>query len=561
MELAALLGLAGIVLTQTQRSPDPPSDAYDDPTPTPTPPKQPDAIDPAIAGRSAAGPPPLFDPASVGERSFAEFMAEGQGAVLARPPPASAADIDRLAPSQQPYFRSERTQGFNPRTAQFKSELFSGRTRVDVSETGTWQHRQEQAKPFFNPQESAVPVSSSGRSDNPTFDVQAVRDRFVISGTQKNVLPAEQLRVGPAVGYAANVAAADGFHPFLRVMPNNVGSYKLTQLPGDVIPGAAPVPTATSRFFKQNKNVDSLKMYERKEYPMAATGDPSLQGPTVRSEEPRQLCNNRGNKHPGDIGCARAPPRNTCGSGGVAVNTAFALLRDQAGSRPIGYEQFEATRESNNRSQNPHATLPGPVSMQQGTLAHGMTAPQFVTDEGRFEKLHRESLRPFSDLVGVQAASSRAIAPPGSVEAQWTAPQTTMRDVTGAVPFNVGIAAPAGDRSTTVTAPQRQGAYLQLDRHAKRGDQVREYTPGPSMSRPDNKTHGKVGIKGSRERGGRIMGTAELQVGRPGVVNEHRGNDTRYGRKTGPNNVRLWNSLAADQLKQNEFAKTIASLA
>ena len=573
MELAALLGLfagAGAVLSRPQTAA---GDQYDDapasaavsasPSPAaprapPPPKKQPDAVDPARAGRSASGPPPLFDPASTGERSFAEFIAEGQGATLTHAPPAAASGLSLVPPERQPMFKSERTQGTNPRTTQFKTELFTGATRADVSETGTWKHRKETEAPRFHPTESAAAVTSSGRTDNPTFAQNGVRDRYVASATQKNVLPAEQLRVGPGLGYGANVASADGFHPFLRVMPNNVGEYKLTQLPGGVVPGAAHIGQGTSRDFVQNKNKNSLKFYERNKYPLAAVGDQrAYTGPTQRPAEPRKLCNSRGNKHPGDLGCAA---KSGCGSGGVPVNRSFALLRDQAGSQPVGFEQFTSTRRANSRSQNTPATAPGPAGLPSGTVAHGMTAPEFTVEEGRFEKLHRESLRPFSDLAGMQVASARAVAPIGGVEPQWQAPQPTVRDVTGAVPLAVGIAAPSGDRCGPLTGPQRQGAFLQLDRHAKRGDQVKGHTPAPLMTRPDKKTHGDVGFKSSREKGGRVMGTAELQVNKPGHGNDQRGDDTRFGRKTDPENVRIWNSLAASQLKTNMFAKTLAEV-
>lgn len=588
MELAALVGLfagAGAVLSRPSpaAAAEPASlvanggDAYDDqegsapivvpprnPVLQPPPPaSQPSPVVPQGSGRSAAGPPPLFDPASPGERSFSEFVAGSGSAALGHPIPESK-DLDRYPPESQPYFRSERTQGTNPRTSQFKTELFSGATRTGVSETGTWQHKRE-SELRFHPKESAAPVTSSGRSDNPTFEQSVLRERFVASGTQQNILPAEQLRIGPAVGYAANVAAADGFHPFLRVMPNNVGEYRLTQLPGVVVPGAAHIGQGTSRDFVQNKNKNALTFFERSSYPMAPVGDQqAFAGPAQRPREPRRLCNSRDNKHPGDIACfgpaagGDGDDDGGCGSGGAPVNRTFAVIRDTSGSRPLGWEQFTATREANNRSQNPPATAPGPAGAPRGVLAHGMASPQFAVDEGRFEKLHRESMRPFSALAGVQAASARAIVPSGGQEAQWEPPQTTMRDVTGAVPFNVGIAAPAGDRSSTVAAPQRQGAYLQLDRHAKRGDQVTGHVPNPSMTRSDNKTFGDVGMKGARERGGRIMGTAELQVNKPGFRNEQRGNDTRFGRKSGPENTRLWNTLAANQLKTNKFAKTLA---
>lgn len=88
---------------------------------------------------------------------------------------------------------------------------------------------------------------------------------------------------------------------------------------------------------------------------------------------------------------------------------------------------------------------------------------------------------------------------------------------------------------------------------------MRGYTPPAAMTRADATTYGAVGIKNSREVGGRIQGTAYVQVAQPGFDNAERGVDTR-ARKTDPSNVRLWNDLAATQLQTNMFAKTIAEL-
>ena len=78
-------------------------------------------------------------------------------------------------------------------------------------------------------------------------------------------------------------------------------------------------------------------------------------------------------------------------------------------------------------------------------------------------------------------------------------------------------------------------------------------------TRADIKAFGVVSMKDSRGQPGRLMGGAELQIARPGFDKNERGEDTRE-RKAPVENVRLFNNLAADQLRTNIFAKTLAEI-
>lgn len=64
------------------------------------------------------------------------------------------------------------------------------------------------------------------------------RDRPWVSGQMNNFAPTEKIQVGPGLGVDANVAAIGGFQQVYRVLPNNVGAYRLTQLPGRSGPAA-----------------------------------------------------------------------------------------------------------------------------------------------------------------------------------------------------------------------------------------------------------------------------------------------------------------------------------
>ena len=89
--------------------------------------------------------------------------------------------------------------------------------------------------------------------------VQDFRDRYWISGQMNNLKPTEQVMVGPGLGIDPSVPAAGGFQQLYRPMPNNVGAYRLTTLPGragtrdGTITGGAAPTTGTFGLFSQNR--------------------------------------------------------------------------------------------------------------------------------------------------------------------------------------------------------------------------------------------------------------------------------------------------------------------
>lgn len=64
---------------------------------------------------------------------------------------------------------------------------------------------------------------------DPVYDF---RDRPYVSGKMNNLSPAEKNLVGPGLNMGADVPAYGGYQQLFRVKPNNVGSYRLTTLPG-----------------------------------------------------------------------------------------------------------------------------------------------------------------------------------------------------------------------------------------------------------------------------------------------------------------------------------------
>jgi len=69
-------------------------------------------------------------------------------------------------------------------------------------------------------------------------EILDMRDRLYDQGRMNNLSPVEKQLVGPGLGVGPDVAAVGGFQQLYRVMPTNVGEYKLTQLPGRVNHGA-----------------------------------------------------------------------------------------------------------------------------------------------------------------------------------------------------------------------------------------------------------------------------------------------------------------------------------
>lgn len=168
-----------------------------------------------------------------------------------------------------PFFTSAKTQNTNSAVKQRKMELFTGNLLEDTSKTGTWKHKVE-ADTMFGPIAQGV-VTSGGTVGNPQGDAELDKARMIQSKRQNNVLPTEQLRVGPGMAVGPDVAATGGFHQFYRQLPLNVNEYKLTQLPGRANHGASAVEKPESaQMVTVNHNPGSLN-WTLEDRPMMAT--------------------------------------------------------------------------------------------------------------------------------------------------------------------------------------------------------------------------------------------------------------------------------------------------
>lgn len=122
-----------------------------------------------------------------------------------------------VAPQDKtPFFKSAKTQSTNDAMKQRRMESHTGAVGLDTSLTGTWQKKSE-VQALFVPAPQAI--TSDGSAGNPPTYLKNV-DVPYVSNQQKNVLPTEQVRVGPGLG--TNAAATGGFHPFFRVLPHHL---------------------------------------------------------------------------------------------------------------------------------------------------------------------------------------------------------------------------------------------------------------------------------------------------------------------------------------------------
>lgn len=154
-----------------------------------------------------------------------------------------------------------------------KLELFTG------SNETSWNHK-DTFQPLFEPDEKKTYVGSGGRSvsQNPTYDESQYTDRNVFIGKMNNVLPFEQQRVGPGLGYDASVPSADGLHSTFRVMPTHaMNEHRINQLPGRSASGAAQVAQGSKRYDGFHQKAPSLVTHQ----PNVGPGRTSFQGQRV----------------------------------------------------------------------------------------------------------------------------------------------------------------------------------------------------------------------------------------------------------------------------------------
>ena len=111
----------------------------------------------------------------------------------------------------------------------------------------------------------AVVAKDSGRTPYGQ-EVYNLYDRQPITTKTNNVQPMEKQYVGPGLGVDPNMPAYGGFQQMYRVMPTNVGEYKLTTLPGRSGPANPVVKRGTSAIgdLTQERPEKTAALWERR---------------------------------------------------------------------------------------------------------------------------------------------------------------------------------------------------------------------------------------------------------------------------------------------------------
>ena len=324
-------------------------------------------------------------------------------------------------PQLQPYFRSAKTQNTNDSVKSRIHDLFTGSVMFDSSSTGTYRKKMESA-PRFEPMPQ--PVTSSGSSGNPVcWDRQLPQPSLL----QNNVVPTEQIRVGPGIAVGPDVPSSDGFHPMTRVMPQNVNEHRINELGVQINIGSAPNAMRTADPKLSANRPPRVWNYDRR--PPEAT-KAAVNARTHRSDGLRCADRVHGGEYFGGA-TARGP---------------------QVGS--------DASRHTRARS-DANSGLPqtNVTAARHGTGGFATTA----FDMHRIDSTQREARTDFFGGAG-------HMVPTGTTHVS-DRTRTTLRDVHGNGPVEHG---PAISKDK---GPMIQCTYRQLEKEAKR-PVVEGYVPG-----------------------------------------------------------------------------------
>jgi len=155
----------------------------------------------------------------------------------------------------EPFFRREGGMGLvnNSDIKSRNMESFTGTDNIE------FKSKREQT-PLFKPEENrqniyGTPVMSSNDYN-----------RYKTSTMMNNVSPVEKQQVGPGLNTSSDVSAKGGFHQYFRILPTNVGEYKLNTLEGRVISGKSHTENRSSAVINQEVR-KAPSFYEQCERP------------------------------------------------------------------------------------------------------------------------------------------------------------------------------------------------------------------------------------------------------------------------------------------------------
>jgi len=121
--------------------------------------------------------------------------------------------------------------------------------------------------PYINPPSNKKEIVVSMGDVSPNVQhpfgqpVYNLYNRQNVSSRMNNLSSVERRFVGPGLGVPASVPAYGGYQQEFRIMPNNVGAYRLTTLPGRTGPGKSFVDAGQTRMVTtQNRAPKSYQL-------------------------------------------------------------------------------------------------------------------------------------------------------------------------------------------------------------------------------------------------------------------------------------------------------------
>ena len=446
----------------------------------------------------------------------------------AQVPKESGIITPNMRPSEvMPYFTSGKSMNTNSDYKQRKMELFTGDVMEGTSVSGTYKHKREANTMFgMNPQGR---VSSSGTVGNAPGDAELQKARGITARTHNNVLPAEQIRVGPGLGVGPEVAATGGFQQFYRQMPLNINEYKLNTLPGGVVSGGTTMggKGEIQQISSINHNPGALVIpYD--ERPPLATPNGAILGRTEYGKQPR--------------GCAGLRPFDDyAGPSDSIVEGATARYLDKTRGRP-------RTGEGDTMPMINASGTSGQYSGVGGYTTEGPESFTLQTQRGLVNKY----LMPAGPNGGVQAA--------GEARPEFV-PEATLRESYESVYYT-------GGAGTTVGATERLDVVeLQPESRmpAKSAGQTRAFTPGAGPTGGANnvflpESMGAYGLIDKNKYDG-FNHTLSTPIAQTFGSIATEGKVPRFGTKSTVENpyssVSALN-IASSQLSENRFNRDIA---
>jgi hypothetical protein len=449
----------------------------------------------------------------------------------AKVPKQSGVIMPNQRPSEvMPFFTSGKTMNTSPSINQRRMELYTGQTLDGFSTSGTYKHKTEANNMFgMTPQGR---VTSDGTVGNPPGDNQLLKARSVNSRQHNNVMPAEQLRVGPGLGVGPEVAATGGFQQFYRQLPLNVNDYKLTQLPGRLVPGSEAALSGGKGEVQQiasvNHNPGAL-MLPYDERPPLATPAGAILAATQYGNEPRGYAGLRPYES-GYEGVADAKDSVTAPQGRYV---------DQTRGRPrTGEGQTD------------------PIINPNGTSVAGGAAGGYATEAGQ-GSFTLDSQRGLINRYLMPAGVTGVVQSAGEARPDYV-PESTIREQYE----DAYLTGPAGAVGGQF-AERMDVLELQPEsRTAKRAGQDRSYTPGAGRVNDfAPASQGSYGLKMHPTYDG-IKHTIPTPVHAQtfaGVATE--GEDDRFGTKSrveNPYGTPGFLNIAANQLADNRINRDVA---